>query len=87
MATGALERAAVVVWPVVPFVLLCAVVLLVMRCSIGARVFGLGVAAYVLAVPAIVLMSPLETRFGAVVTVVGASLLVVACLLRKRGPA
>jgi len=87
VATGPLERAVVVGWPIVPFLLLCAVVLLVMRCSIGARVFGLAVAAYVLAVPAIVLGSPVETRFGAIVTVVGASLLVVACLLRERGPA
>ena len=87
VATGPLERAAVTAWPAVPFVLLCAVVLLVMRCSTGARVFGLVVAGYVLAVPAIVLGSPLEVRFGAVVTVVGASVLVVACLLRERARA
>jgi len=84
VATGGVERAVVTVWPAVPFAVLSAVVLLVMRVSPLARIYAVVVGAYVLSVAVVLWKSPLETTYGLPVTVVGAGLLLIGALLRDQ---
>lgn len=83
VASSTGERLAITLWPVVPFCLLSAAVLLVMRCSSGARVFALGVSVYVGAVAIIVWRTPLDTGPGVPITVGGAALFAVGALARQ----
>ncbi len=83
VATSAGERAAIAVWPVVPFCLLSAAVLLIMRCTSGARVFAVLVSGYVGAVSVIVWRAPIDTGVGVPLTASGAVLLCLAALVRE----
>ena len=83
VASSTGERLAITLWPVVPFCLLGAAVLLVMRCSSGARLFAVAVSAYVGAVAIIVWRAPLDTGPGVPVTVVGTALFVAGALVRE----
>lgn len=83
VASSTGERFAILLWPVVPFCLLSAAVLLVMRCSSGARVFAVAVSVYVGAVAVIVWRAPLDTGLGVPITVVGAALFAVGALARE----
>ena len=87
VASSTGERVVIAVWPVVPFCVLGATVLLVMRCSLGARVFGLAVSGYVGAVALIVWRTPLDTRFGVPFTMVGVALFGLGAVIRERGAA